>query len=141
MNDRLINQLLDDVFKGIQTDLRPDMQRFPNNKYEELKTTLILMVNELGLLLKPYSDRLSITISPFGKQVCSKGGWLRHLELETEKLLQDKARQRLTDEKLKYDVKNAKRIFKTYWWTFGISIAAFILALGKIIYDKLLRAK
>lgn len=32
-------------------------------------------------------------------------------------------------EKLKYDFKNAKRIFKTYWISFGISIAAFIMAL------------
>ena len=38
-------------------------------------------------------------------------------------------RQKLTDEKLKYDVKNSQRIFKTYWWTFTFSIIALIISL------------
>jgi len=43
--------------------------------------------------------------------------------------------ERLNLEKLRYDVKNSKRIFKTYWWTFVISILGFLFALGKIIFD------
>lgn len=34
----------------------------------------------------------------------------------------------LNQEKLEYDVKNSKRIFRTYWWTFSLSIAGFITA-------------
>jgi len=44
-------------------------------------------------------------------------------------------KEKLDFEKLKYDVKSSKRIYKSYWWTFFISILGFILALGKIIYD------
>lgn len=51
------------------------------------------------------------------------------------KLNEEKERQQLSDEKLKYDVLNVKRVYKTYWLTVGISVAGFLLALGKIIYD------
>ncbi|HEV8079856.1 MAG TPA: hypothetical protein VGP43_04030 [Chitinophagaceae bacterium] len=58
---------------------------------------------------------------------------------QTQAQIQEKAaeKEKLNLEKLKYDVKNSKRIFRTYWWTFCISIAGFLLALGKIIYDLL----
>jgi hypothetical protein len=36
-------------------------------------------------------------------------------------------------EKLRYDVQNAKRMFKTYWWTFGIAILGFLLVLTSFI--------
>jgi len=44
-------------------------------------------------------------------------------------------RERLGDEKLRYDVKNAKRIFNTYWWTFGFSVAALLLSIFNLIYN------
>ncbi len=39
----------------------------------------------------------------------------------------------LAREKLKYDLKNAKRIFRTYWWTFGIAIISFLVSLALLI--------
>ena len=75
-----------------------------------------------------------------GKEAKKVGGHFSYLKKIEEKAISDKERQMLNDEKLKYDVKNAKRIFKTYWWTFGISILGFLLALGKIICD-ILKAK
>ena len=47
----------------------------------------------------------------------------------------EREKEELNLEKLKYDVKNSKRIYRTYWWTFGISISGLVLALGKIIFD------
>lgn len=52
-----------------------------------------------------------------------------------EKQKSEAEKEALLSEKSKYDVKNAKRIFNTYWWTFGMSILGLILALVKIIYD------
>ena len=82
----------------------------------------------------------SYILTDLGKKVKSAGGHFVYLEKLEEKSIADTERQRLNDEKLKYDVKNAKRIFRTYWWTFGISILGFLLALGKIIYD-IIKAK
>ncbi|MGI8950187.1 MAG: hypothetical protein ACR2FN_01250 [Chitinophagaceae bacterium] len=49
---------------------------------------------------------------------------------------QKKEKERMLNlEKLQYDIKNSKSIYNTYWWTFGISIAGFLLALSKILYD------
>lgn len=52
-----------------------------------------------------------------------------------EKQKAEAEKEALLSEKSKYDVKNAKRIFNTYWWTFGMSILGIFLSLVKIIYD------
>lgn len=46
-----------------------------------------------------------------------------------------KIEEELRLEALRYSVKNAKRIFKTYWGTVILSVLSFLLATGKIIYD------
>lgn len=76
-----------------------------------------------------------------GHEAKAAGGHFSYINRITDKIQVDQNRQQLNDEKLKYDVKNAKRIFKTYWWTFVISILAFLLAAGKIIYDVITKAK
>lgn len=80
-------------------------------------------------------DAFDIELNDTGRQVKKLGGHFAYLKKLDDKVAADLERQKLNDEKLKYDIKNAKRIFKTYWWTFAISILAFLLALGKIIYD------
>jgi|ERR1035437_2488747 hypothetical protein len=42
-------------------------------------------------------------------------------------------KDRLANDKLKVDLKNAKRISKTYWLTFGIAVAAFLISLVLLI--------
>lgn len=81
------------------------------------------------------SFNLLYTLTPLGRLVKTSGGHFAYLEKLAVEKKENQERQKLNDEKLNYDVKNAKRIFKTYWWTFWISIAGFILALGKIIFD------
>jgi len=34
---------------------------------------------------------------------------------------------------LEYEVKNVKRIYQTYWWTFGIALAALAISLFNFI--------
>jgi hypothetical protein len=37
------------------------------------------------------------------------------------------------DQKLEYDLKNAKRVYQTYWFTFGIAVLAFLISLVLVI--------
>lgn len=78
-------------------------------------------------------------LTELGREAKAKGGHFKFMQYLKDKKTLETERQRLNDEKLKYDVKNARRIFKTYWWTFAISLSAFLLALGKIIFDTFIR--
>jgi hypothetical protein len=58
-----------------------------------------------------------------------KGGFTKIGEAAFSKKRIEDEKETLSLEKLRYDTKNAKRIFKTYWWTFSISILALLLSL------------
>ncbi len=79
-------------------------------------------------LINVDTDYTFCSITDKGIEIFENGGWLKHIELEKQKEKIESDRQQMSDQKLKYDVKNARRIFKTYWWTFGVSIAAFIIS-------------
>jgi hypothetical protein len=120
---------IDSVFEDAGfTDEVIDNKNLERKIYEAIAT-----LENLEYIDNINEDKYRLT--ELGKQVKYAGGHFAYLKKNAEKSIADTERQRLNDEKLKYDVKNAKRIFKTYWWTFGISILGFLLALGKIIYD------
>ncbi|SFB06645.1 hypothetical protein [Algoriphagus aquimarinus] len=50
---------------------------------------------------------------------------------EKEKMILEEKRK-LELEKLKYDVNNSKRIYKTYWWTFGFALTGFIYVIVRL---------
>lgn len=111
----------------------------PENEIQEGKHSLLIsntidILTRLGYIEKTGTGQW-YSLTDFGRQIKDAGGHLAYENKIANKAKIDKERQRLNDEKLRYDVKNAKRIFKTYWWTFTISIVGFLLALGKIIYD------
>ncbi|MBN7818049.1 hypothetical protein [Algoriphagus pacificus] len=55
-----------------------------------------------------------------------KGGFNSVFE-EQEKERQEVAeKKRLELEKLKFDVKNTKRIYYTYWWKLGFTLIGFV---------------
>jgi hypothetical protein len=45
----------------------------------------------------------------------------------------EQGKEKLNLEKLQYDLKNSKRIFKTYWWTFAFALVSFIYVLIQIV--------
>ena len=47
--------------------------------------------------------------------------------------LREKEIADLNYKKLQYDFRNAKRVYKSYWWTFGIAVAAFLISLVLLI--------
>lgn len=64
-------------------------------------------------------------LTELGLSVKKAGGHFKYLENLKTKSNIEVIRQNLNDRKLEYDVKNAKRVFKTYWCTFFISILRF----------------
>jgi len=60
-----------------------------------------------------------------GADVLKYGGYEKWI---TDKENDEKEKNRLEREKLKYDVGNAKRIYKTYWLTFWMALIAFAIS-------------
>jgi len=74
-------------------------------------------------------------VTDSGRKVKQKGGISYYEEYVRKQEKEQYQRQLKSDEKLDFDLKNAKRVYKTYWWTFTIAILAFLLSVGKILYD------
>jgi len=51
------------------------------------------------------------------------------LMMEEKELTDKHDKSELELHKLKLDITNAKRVSKTYWWTFGMSALALLLSL------------
>ncbi len=77
--------------------------------------------------------RTSVWVTPIASDFLETGGFTKIGEANFYKQKAEKAKEELSFEKLKYDVKNSRRIFKTYWWTFSISILALILSVINVL--------
>ncbi len=103
---------------------------FPTHAHSEALDYL----DQFDLLRYKAGSRHNIAyITPFGREIADKG-FANFLQELREKVEQDKQRQKLTDDKLKYDLKNSKRIFKTYWWTFFFALVSFIYVVIQVIF-------
>lgn len=71
-----------------------------------------------------------VDITSFGLQVLESGGIGKYIESLNQKLYE---KELLQATKLKYETLNEKRIFKTYWWTFGMALIALALSLYSFI--------
>mgnify|MGYP003990548607 FL=1 len=72
--------------------------------------------------------------SPQARGLLAQGGFTKIFDEKYAEVAQQNEIKELELEKLKYEIKNAKRIFKTYWLTFGIAIAGFLLAIASFIF-------
>lgn len=61
------------------------------------------------------------------------GGFPAIFEDQEKERLEAEEKKKLELEKLKFDVKNTKRIYKTYWWTFSFALVGFIYVLIRLI--------
>lgn len=58
------------------------------------------------------------------------------LEILTDYELKKKRESEVSDlnyKKLKYDAKISERVYNTYWWTFSLAVAAFLISLFLLI--------
>jgi hypothetical protein len=69
-----------------------------------------------------------------GRKILSLGGYIKYLETLSQKEIEQIEIASLTKQKLNIDLKNAQRVYKTYWWTFGIALAGFIISLILLLF-------
>jgi len=100
---------------------------------------VIKILEDLGYIEQTGNSGQWFLLTEKGREVKNSGGHFAYINKLNEKAKADTERQHLNDEKLAYDVKNAKRIFKTYWWTFAISITALLISLFNLIYYLFIR--
>jgi hypothetical protein len=63
-----------------------------------------------------------------GATFFDKGGYKKHFEKLNQEVEDKKERDRLSDEKLKIDLANAQRVYKTYFSTRAMAIAGAIVS-------------
>lgn len=85
---------------------------------------------------KSYFETSYLFLTDKGRELQSIGSYSLFEESIREKERIEEELLKLNLEKLKFDVKNARRIFNTYWWTFGFSIVAFVVSII-LLLDKL----
>jgi hypothetical protein len=58
-------------------------------------------------------------------------GW--HLEKRRQQEALEATRKEISDVKLKYDLKTAKRIYNSYWWTFSFALIGLLISIILLI--------
>lgn len=88
-----------------------------------------LLTDELVDLGGDKQSKVFLVINKKGRDVVKDGGYEKYLEKRSTQTDRQNEIDDLTYKKLKYDTANSERIYTTYWWTFRISIAAFVISL------------
>ena len=98
------------------------------NNHERIKKILL----KLGYAAEDeYGGHFALTDK--GRDAKKVGGHFAYIQQLSDKAAKEAERQKLNDEKLNFDVKNSKRIFKTYWWTFAFALVSFVYVLIQIL--------
>lgn len=90
------------------------------------------MIEQLKYVVEKTQGQL-FELTDKGREAKKAGGHYAYLKKLEKEEASKRERQALNDEKLKYEVKNTKRIFKTYWITFWFAIIALIISLALAI--------
>jgi len=126
LTDQQLDKLLGSAFFEISDLLKTKNES--GYTYIELDQQKMAMAQLYvdGLLkeVPPNSKRFYLTSE--GRDFIIRGGYKRRFERE-EKL------RKIADEKAEYDLYNAKRIFKTYWFTFGIALIGLAISIFLLI--------
>lgn len=105
---------------------------FPSNESNQhdmrLSITETLLADELVDLSDDKKSKVFLVINKKGQEVLREGGYEKYIEKRASQTDRQNEIENLTYKKLKYDTANSARIFKTYWWTFGLSVAAFVIS-------------
>jgi len=126
INDQNIHDILNELYQSkentkFESELYGVMSS-GNNLINSFDKHLI----DSGLIYKNQEVR---TLTEAGIQVCKEGGWLAYKSREAKVNAENKARQKAQDDKLMYDARISKYLYKTRWWPLIISIASGIVAL------------
>jgi hypothetical protein len=117
----------------IQLEESPVGVRIPFDRYSPKGMTAIKLMLKHDLAEFRTNDIPSIDIvqkNLNGTKVLEVSGfdnWISENNLKKSK------KESLEIKKLEFDVKNSERIYKTYWWTFGIAVGAFLISTTLLI--------
>lgn len=140
INEKQSNQL-DEILKhlvdtGKPSDLKTiNTELFPNDSYESCLSLFYILKEYYPSLLYPKTDidEELFWATEYVKAFLNEGGFSKIFKIEYEEISRLNERDNLDLEKLKYEVKNAKRIYNTYWWTFTFALIALAVSLFNLI--------
>lgn len=139
--DLILKTLIEkDTHNNLSVDIINE-KLFPEKSREYCMSLFFILADNYPRLLYP-EDNLNEDVfwaTEYVPVFLNDGGFTSIYEKAYKKQIIEDEKEKLNLEKLRYDVKNSKRIYKTYWWTFWISIAGLLLALGKIIFDIIIK--
>lgn len=109
----------------------------PDESIDTCRVLFHILDNNYPQLLYPKIERTEDCFwsNDFAKAFITDGGFSKQFDSEFEQIQRSNEYEQLNTEKLKYDIKNAKRIFQTYWWTFILAILAFLISLYNFIKE------
>lgn len=130
---------LDNILSHLEKSGKPSdlktikSELFPEDSFESCLSLFYILTEYYPRLLYPKTDINEdlFWTTEYVKGFLHKGGFTQLYNKEHEKAIRQDEKETLELEKLKYDVKNAKRIYKTYWWTFAFAL----IALGASIFN------
>jgi hypothetical protein len=109
------NELREDDFYDDKIDNETINQNFRN-----YQASVQLAIDEM-LITRSFTFKRNLYLTPLGKKIIRKGGWLKHLEFEDNKTKRE-------TEKDEYDFKTKKWIYKTRFLPYFISGLALIIS-------------
>jgi len=124
------------VNTGKPTDLKTiNTELFPDDSYESCLSLFYILKEYYPSLLYPKTDidEELFWATEYVKAFLNEGGFSKIYKNEYEKIKRQDEKENLDLEKLKYEVKNAKRIYKTYWLTFTFALIALAVSLFNLI--------
>lgn len=132
--DEILSQLLRN--KGHATSVEIiNKELFPNETFDSCLTLYYTLKEHYPPLLYP-KDEVNddcFWARDYVKAFLNSGGFSHIYDIGSQEIKRKEERDILELEKLKYDTKNAKRIFKTYWWTFGFALIALLISLYNLL--------
>ncbi|MBP92686.1 MAG: hypothetical protein CMC55_01050 [Flavobacteriaceae bacterium] len=123
MSDKEIDSLLNEINsneKYLIIDWKDELKNITYRK------SLSYLMSELKLIRKPFTNEFLLELTPFGKDVIKKGGWIQY-----QTLLQEKEER--TNRKEIFDFKISKFKYHTFWWFFAFALIGFGLSIFNFI--------
>lgn len=140
---KIKSRQLDEILKKLLTLKNPynthQMQKdlFPDESYEYCLSLFYILNDYNPSLLYPKTE---VTFDCFWAReyvsaFLNNGGFSNIYDNIEQEDIKKQEYEKLNLEKLKYDTKNAKRVYKTYWFTFVIAIIALLISIYNLIKD------
>lgn len=135
---RQLDVILNELSKNKKSYSVEDInQLFPKENIDYCANLFYVLTEHYPELLYPKNDATldCFWATDYVKAFLSNGGYSDIFDKETIEYEKNRAIEKLNHEKLKYETGNAKRIYKTYWWTFSFALIALLVSLYNFLKD------